>query len=186
MKSLTQYLNESIISEAKIETVDVSVDTLVNNCRARFLRGYDLGDVLMHVMNMGYKPVSDVPISDKYGTYSFYVFSKGKSSDMVLVACCPRGRLDKECLILAYTTNRSLINIKDNEIIVRAVDGWAKSSHVHLNDQEMVNTLINEADFGNLNDVVKKATWYTKAHFWMKDMDSGKDNIYNVTSFYKD
>ena len=188
MKNLREYLkeslNESILVEAKLDTVDVDVDTLLSNCHTN-VKKEDLAETITTIMNMGYKPVNDTPFTDNYGTYSFYLFSKGKTSDAVLVSCCARGRHDHDALVIAYTANKAAVNKSDDEIIVRAADGYKKSANVDLNNQEMVNVYLQEGDFGEYNTILKKTTWYTKAKYWMKSSFNNKSSIWSVRSFYK-
>lgn len=181
MKSLYDYM----ITEAKLDMVDADINTMLTDMPENTKQA-DLAEAINDVLKMGYKPVSNSLYGDKYKTWGFYLFSKGKASDMVLISCCARERWGKEPRVLVYTSSRSSISLaSDGEIIVRASDGHQKTKNTELNMQEMVDIRLQEGDFGELNNIFKKTTWYTKAKFWMRSNLNSKINIWNVVSFYK-
>ena len=177
MKSLHERLIESL-NEAKVTFGAYDdIDALAAGCPANsksLWGGKKIQDEIKNILDMGYKSISQGVFHDPSPAY-FYVFSKnGSKTDMVLTTIFPPKRWGQnDYVIVSYTTKRDLIS----DYVIRLDWGHSKGKRSFV--QCCYPEWLEECDFGEYNDIVKKATWYCNGKGWVTN-----DN-YHAYSFYE-
>lgn len=182
MKSINEFLLSK--KENKIKVKEITSKDLLDNFpdTIKKVDWQELKETIDTLIYKQYIPILPTPFCKaNRNNGCFYLFSSMEQDwEYVILSICSRTWDIKHAVdfpIIAYTSNMHSINTgKDENTLMMS---WGrKHDNVLYNDQELVQTLLNNEDFEEYDDKVHKSNWWCKSVPWM-------DNYYNAVSFYK-